>query len=131
MHAKMETLDATLVSASCAPCGHEYHVTFRQIALSQDLMDEGCVTTDERECLPLAFCSLAEREDVERARRGLPARNKKKRTIMPEEKHASNAPEVDTRVLDYVSRAPMTYPVPFHLLPKWPPTLRRPETQAR
>lgn len=27
----------------------------------------------------------------------------------------------DTRVLDYVARAPMTYPVPFDLLPKWPP----------
>jgi hypothetical protein len=27
----------------------------------------------------------------------------------------------DSRVLDYVARAPMTYPVPFDLLPKWPP----------
>lgn len=30
-------------------------------------------------------------------------------------------PGADTRVLDYVARAPLTYPVPFDLLPlKWP-----------
>ena len=30
-------------------------------------------------------------------------------------------PGADTRVLDYVARAPLTYPVPFYLLPpKWP-----------
>ncbi len=30
-------------------------------------------------------------------------------------------PGADTRVLDYVARAPLTYPVPFGLLPpKWP-----------
>ena len=30
-------------------------------------------------------------------------------------------PGADTRVLDYVARAPLTYPVPFNLLPpKWP-----------
>lgn len=40
-----------------------------------------------------------------------------------------DATKVDARILDYVARAPMTYPVPFDLLPKWPPT-RRPTTTA-
>jgi hypothetical protein len=30
----------------------------------------------------------------------------------------------DTRVTEYALRAPMTYPVPFGLLPKWPPAAR-------
>jgi hypothetical protein len=34
---------------------------------------------------------------------------------------AGTLPGADTRVLDYVARAPLTYPVPFNLLPpKWP-----------
>ncbi|HEY0872140.1 MAG TPA: hypothetical protein VGD94_01615 [Vicinamibacterales bacterium] len=37
------------------------------------------------------------------------------------DRHTTDTPKPDTRVLDYVSRAPMTYPVPFDLLPKWPP----------
>ena len=40
-----------------------------------------------------------------------------------------DTPEADTRVLDYVSRAPMTYPVPFDLLPKWRLTPALPETK--
>lgn len=32
-----------------------------------------------------------------------------------------DTPGKDMRVLEYVARAPMTYPVPFDLLPKWPP----------
>lgn len=41
--------------------------------------------------------------------------------MMVEEERAADAQRVDARVLDYVARAPMTYPVPFDLLPKWPP----------
>lgn len=37
----------------------------------------------------------------------------------------------DTRVLEYVARAPMTYPVPFDLLPKWPPARTSSTTKAK
>ena len=38
---------------------------------------------------------------------------------------------VDVRVLEYVARAPMTYPVSFDLLPKWPPVPSPPVSEIR
>lgn len=50
--------------------------------------------------------------------------------MMVGEERATDA-TVDARVLEYVARAPMTYPVPFDLLPKWPPVPRPAVSEVR
>jgi hypothetical protein len=121
-----EIFDRTAVDAPCGACQGSYRVTLGLVALSQDLMDEGCTVHDERECPPLGYSRLADRAVIARARRGFDVSGwlEAQEEIVIADKPTAVAPPVpgaDTRVLDYVARAPMTYPVPFELLPpKWP-----------
>lgn len=120
MQANTNVLDQTTVNAFCGACGGAYSVTFEQIALAHEVLNAGCMVQDERECLPLPYAALASQSDVDRARRGwVRARFVHKENFMPEKlTPAEPQPGPDTRVLDYIARAPMTYPVPLDLLPK-------------
>lgn len=124
-----EMLDRTRFDAPCGACEGHYPATLGQVALAQDLMDEGCTAHDERECPPLSYSQLADRDVIARARRGLDIGawiRRQEESVMTEKPRPAESPSKgpavrpDTRVLDYVARAPMTYPVPFDLLPpKW------------
>lgn len=115
-------LENTVIDAPCGACEGHYPVTLATVALAQDVMDEGCAATDERECLPLSYSQLADRALVARARRGveLSAWIRRQENEMDSKKPRPEIPDAqkpDTRVLEYVARAPMTYPVRFDLLP--------------
>jgi len=50
-------------------CGGRYKVTLKQIALSQQMLHEGCPVQVETECPPLAYSGLAEPELVQELQR--------------------------------------------------------------
>ncbi len=60
----MDILEAIAIESRCPTCGGQYEVSLRQILLSQNMLHEGCPVEDQRECPPLFFADLADREVI-------------------------------------------------------------------
>ncbi len=53
-----DILDAAAISLPCPRCGQQYQVTLRQVAVSQDMMHQGCPVPYSTECPPLSQARL-------------------------------------------------------------------------
>ena len=51
----MDILEIVAIEIPCSACGGRYEVTLKQIALSQQLLHEGCPVQVVDECPPLAY----------------------------------------------------------------------------
>ena len=49
----MEILDTFALELPCQTCGGTYRLPLKNIALSQQVMHDGCPVHDERECPPV------------------------------------------------------------------------------
>ena len=58
----MDILDSIAILIPCVVCGGRYEVTLKQVALSQKMMHDGCPVHDERECPPLYYAPLIDRQ---------------------------------------------------------------------
>lgn len=61
----MDILEAVAIEIPCSACGGRYEVILKQVALSQEMMHEGCPIQVESECLPLAYSGLVDQEVVQ------------------------------------------------------------------
>ena len=58
----MDILEAVTVELPCPSCGGQYEVSLKQILLSQNMLHDGCPVEDQRECPPLFYADVADRE---------------------------------------------------------------------
>lgn len=65
----MDILEIVAIEIPCSACGGRYEVTLKQIALSQEMMHEGCPIQVESECPPLAYSGLVDQEAVQELQR--------------------------------------------------------------
>ena len=65
----MDILEMVAIEIPCSACGGRYEVTLKQIALSQQMLHEGCPVQVEDECPPLAYSGLADQELVQELQR--------------------------------------------------------------
>lgn len=65
----MDILEAITVELGCAACGGQYELSLKQILLSQDMLHEGCPVENQRECPPLFYADLADRELIQELQR--------------------------------------------------------------
>jgi hypothetical protein len=65
----MDILEIVAIELPCSACGGRYEVTLKQVALSQEMMHEGCPIQVETECLPLAYYGLVDKELVQELQR--------------------------------------------------------------
>lgn len=56
----MDILESVAIEIPCGTCGGRYEVTLKQVALSRQMLHEGCPVQDERECPPLYYAGLVE-----------------------------------------------------------------------
>ena len=54
----MDILEIVAIEIPCSACGGRYEVTLKQIALSQQMLHEGCPVQVVDECPPLAYSGL-------------------------------------------------------------------------
>ena len=57
------------IEISCSACGGRYEATLKQIALSQQMLHEGCPVHVEDECPPVAYSGLVDQDLVEEIHR--------------------------------------------------------------
>jgi len=74
----MDILEIVAIEIPCNACGQRYEVTLKQVALSQQMLHEGCPVQVERECPPLFYSGLVDRELVQELQ-GFGRASKKKR----------------------------------------------------
>ena len=60
----MDILETLAIEIPCNACGGRYEVTLKQVALSQEMLHEGCPIRVETECPPLAQSGLVDQELV-------------------------------------------------------------------
>lgn len=60
-----DILEVIAIEIPCSACGGRYEVTLKQIALSQQMLHEGCPVQVVDECLPLAYSGLVDQELVQ------------------------------------------------------------------
>ena len=60
----MDILESVAIEVPCSACGGRYEVTLKQIALSQQMLHEGCPVQVVDECPPLAYSGLVDQELV-------------------------------------------------------------------
>ena len=60
----MDILESVAIEVPCSACGGRYEVT-QQIALSQQMLHEGCPVQVVDECPPLAYSGLVDQEPVQ------------------------------------------------------------------
>jgi hypothetical protein len=65
----MDILEIVAIEIPCSACGERYEVTLKQVALSQQMLHEGCPVQVERECPPLFYSGLVGRELVQELQR--------------------------------------------------------------
>ncbi len=65
----MDILEAVAIEIPCSACGGRYEVTLKQIALSQEMMYEGCPVQVADECPPLVYSGLVDEELVQELQR--------------------------------------------------------------
>jgi hypothetical protein len=65
----MNILEMVAIEIPCSACGGRYEVTLKQVALSQEMMHEGCPMQVESECPPLAYSGLVDQEVVQELQR--------------------------------------------------------------
>ena len=61
----MDILELVSIEIPCSACGGRYEVTLKQVALSQEMLHEGCPVRLETECPPLAYSGLVGQELVQ------------------------------------------------------------------
>jgi hypothetical protein len=61
----MNILEIVAIEIPCSACGGRYEVTLKQIALSQQMLHEGCPVEVVDECPPLAYSGLVDQEFVQ------------------------------------------------------------------
>ena len=61
----MDILEIVAIEIPCSACGGRYEVTLKQIALSQQMLHEGCPIRVETECPPLAQSGLVDQELIQ------------------------------------------------------------------
>jgi hypothetical protein len=61
----MDILEIVAIEIPCSACGGRYEVTLKQIALSQQMLHEGCPVQVVDECPPLAYSGLVDQELVQ------------------------------------------------------------------
>lgn len=65
----MDILEIVAIEIPCSACGGRYEVTLKQIALSQEMLHEGCPIQVEDECPALAYSDLVDQELVQELQR--------------------------------------------------------------
>ena len=65
----VDILEMVAIEIPCSACGGRYEVTLKQIALSQQMLHEGCPVQVADECPPLAYSGLADQELVRELQR--------------------------------------------------------------
>ena len=65
----MDILEAITIELGCAACGGQYEISLKQILLSQNMLHEGCPVENQRECPPLFYADLADREMIQELQR--------------------------------------------------------------
>lgn len=65
----MDILDAIAIEFPCRACGNPYEVSLKQIMLSQDMLHEGCPVSDERECPPMFYADVVDRDLIDELQR--------------------------------------------------------------
>ncbi|MGA2713533.1 MAG: hypothetical protein ABSG41_10550 [Bryobacteraceae bacterium] len=58
----MDILEILAIEIPCRTCGGRYEVTLKQVALSQQMLHEGCPVRAETECPPLFYSGFVDRE---------------------------------------------------------------------
>jgi hypothetical protein len=61
----LDILEAVAIEIPCSARGGRYDLTFKQVALSQEMMHEGCPVQVEDECPPLAYSGVVDQEVVQ------------------------------------------------------------------
>lgn len=61
----MDILEAITIELGCAACGGQYEISLKQVLLSQNMLHEGCPVEDQRECPPLFYADLVDRELIQ------------------------------------------------------------------
>ena len=56
----MDILEIVAIEIPCSACGGRYEVPIKQVALSQQMLHEGCPVQVERECPPLSYSDLVD-----------------------------------------------------------------------
>jgi hypothetical protein len=65
----MDILEIVAIEIPCSACGKRYEVTLKQVALSQEMLHEGCPVQVQDECPPLAYSGLVDPELVQELQR--------------------------------------------------------------
>ena len=60
-----DILEIVAIEIPCSACGGRYEVTLKQVALSQQMLHEGCPVQVVDECPPLAYSCLVDQELVQ------------------------------------------------------------------
>jgi len=58
----MEILEMVAIEIPCRTCGGQYDVSLKKIALSQQMLREGCPVCAETQCPPLFVSGLVDQE---------------------------------------------------------------------
>ena len=58
----MDILEMVGIEIPCRNCGGRYEVSLKKIALSQQMLHEGCPVRAETECPPLFLSSFVDQE---------------------------------------------------------------------
>jgi hypothetical protein len=64
-----DILEIVAIEIPCSACGKRYEVSLKQIALSQQMLHEGCPVQVADECPPLAYSGLVDPELVQELQR--------------------------------------------------------------
>ena len=64
-----DILEVVAIEIPCSAGGGRYEVTLKQVALSQEMLHEGCRAHVETECPPLAYSGLVDPELVQELQR--------------------------------------------------------------
>jgi hypothetical protein len=64
-----DILEIVAIEIPCSACGGRYEVTLKQVALSQEMLHEGCPVQVADECPPLAYSGLVDPELVQELQR--------------------------------------------------------------
>ena len=60
-----DILEIVAIEIPCSACGGRYEVTLKQVALSQQMLHEGCPVQVVDECPPLAYAGMVDQELVQ------------------------------------------------------------------
>ena len=61
----MDILEIVAIEIPCSACGGRYEVTLKQVALSQQMLHEGCPVQVVDECPPLAYSGMVDQELIQ------------------------------------------------------------------